>query len=144
MFEGRFVEYIWHSYRKLEKIIPDGTKTILSVGCGTGEIEELMPYKWTLYDPFSPIAKYRELPTGQHDISIAHGCVMSAAQPEEKRPLVELALKHSPLFLVHIGYQKNTHADDCMDYYAWDESDIFSGYDWRWKNKSYIEVRRGT
>lgn len=141
MFNGQYVHYIWDSYRKLQKIIPKGTKSILSIGCGTGDVEALMPFDFCLYDPFSPFEKYRVKPSGQYDIAIAHGCVMSCAQPEEKRPMVELALGHASTFFVHIGYQKNTHSDACMSYFAWDEKEVFSGYQWRWVNKSYIEVR---
>lgn len=143
IFADQYVSYIWDSYRKLQKVIPHGTKSILSIGCGTGDIEALMPYDFCLYDPYSPFDKYRVKPVGQYDLALAHGCVMSAARPDEKRPMVELALLHAPKFIVHIGYQKLTHSDACMDYFAWQENEVFAGYEWEWLNNSYIEVRRG-
>lgn len=142
MFGNQYVSYLWDSYRKLQKLIPDNVKTILSIGCGTGEIEELMPYDFTLYDPYGPIAEYRQRPFGQHDYAIAHGAVLSAAEPNEKKEVIELGLKHAPTFLIHTGYKNNSSSDDCMSYYSWSEKEILADYNWKSVNKSYIEVYR--
>ena len=140
MFGQGYTAYIWDSYRRLKKLIPADVKSILSIGCGTGEIEALMPYDFGLHDPYSPVVEYRQEPTGQYDYSIAHGCVMSAAKPNEKREMIELALSHAPAFLVHTGYKDIPHSDDCITYYEWDEETLFQDFNWSRVNKSYIEV----
>lgn len=142
MFEDQYISYLWSSYRKLQKLIPSDVKTILSIGCGTGEIEEIMPYEFTLYDPYGPLVEYRQKPTGQYDYAIAHGCVLSAAKPEEKKDVVELGLSHAPTFLIHTGYKNNPHSDECMTYYEWNEDVLLNDYKWKKVNKSYIEVYR--
>ena len=144
MFEDGYVKYLWNSYRNLKKLIPNNVNKILSIGCGTGEIEQLMPFEFALYDPYGPVVEYRQEPTGQYDYYIAHGCVMSAAKPNEKRKMIELALSHAPAFLVHTGYKDIPHTDDCITYYGWDEQTIFQEFNWSRVNKSYIEVRNGT
>lgn len=144
MFGQGYITYIWDSYRRLQKLIPADVKSILSIGCGTGEIESLMPYDFGLYDPYGPIVEYRQEPTGKFDYAIAHGCVMSAAKPAEKREVIELALSHAPAFLVHTGYKDIPHTDDCMTYYGWDERTLFQDFNWSRVNKSYVEVRNGS
>lgn len=144
MFGREYISYIWDSYRRLQKLIPNHVKTILSIGCGTGDIEQLMPYEFGLYDPYGPVVEYRQRPAGYYDYAIAHGCVMSAAKPHEKREMVQLALSHAPAFLVHTGYKDIPHADDCMTYYEWDEHTIFADFEWSKVNKSYVEVKNAT
>lgn len=140
MFQDGYIGYIWDSYRRLQKLIPNDVKTILSIGCGTGDIEDLMPYNFALYDPYGPVVECRKKPTGQYDYAIAHGCVMSAAKPDEKVNVIKLALSHAPKFLIHTGYKNITHDDDCMSYYAWDEQTLLSDFSWSRLNKSYVEV----
>lgn len=142
MFEGEYVAYLWQSYRTLEKLIPNNVKSIISIGCGTGEIEELMPYDFALYDPYGPIVEYRQKPAGQYDYAIAHGCVLSAAKPEEKKEVIDLGLWYAPIFLVHTGYQKQSIEDNCMSYYEWNERVLLKDYNWHKVHKSYIEVYR--
>ncbi len=142
MFRDQYVNYLWDSYRKLQKLIPSGVKTILSIGCGTGEIEELMPYDFTLYDPYGPLIEHRQKPIGQHDYAIAHGAVLSAAKSDEKKELIDLGLSHATAFLIHTGYQNQSITDSCMSYYEWDENVLLKDYKWKKVNKSYIEVYR--
>lgn len=144
MFNSGYVSYLWDSYRTLQKLIPKNVDTILSIGCGTAEIEELMPYKFALYDPFGPVVEYRQKPVGQYDYAIAHGCVMSAAEPDEKIELVNLGLSHAPKFLIHTGYKNIPHSDACMTYYEWDENVLLKTFVWRKINKSYVEVSRAS
>lgn len=144
MFGQGYTAYIWDSYRRLQKLIPDNVKSVLSIGCGPADIEALMPYEFALYDPHGPVAEYRQKPTGYYDYAIAHGCVMSAAKPDEKREMIELALSHAPAFLVHTGYKDIPHTDDCMTYYGWDEQTLFQDFNWSRVNKSYVEVRHGS
>lgn len=140
MFEDGYVKYLWNSYRILQKLIPNNVSTILSVGCGTGEIEDLMPYDFQLYDPYGPVVEYRQKPTGQYDYAIAHGCVISAAKPDEKVNVIKLALAHAPKFLIHTGYKSYAVTDDCMPYYEWDENVLLQSFKWKKVDKSYIEV----
>lgn len=142
MFGNQYIAYLWDSYRKLQKLIPDNVKTILSIGCGTGEIEELMPYDFALYDPFGPIVEYRQKPTGQYDYAIAQGCVISAAKPDEKVSVIKLALEHAPKFLIDTDCINSSHSDKCMSYYEWDEEVLLENYNWRRVDKNYIEVCR--
>lgn len=142
MFGDQYITYLWDSYRRLQKLVPTDVKTVLSIGCGTGEIEELMPYEFTLYDPYGPLVEYRKKPTGQHDYAIAHGCVLSAAKPDEKIELVNLGLSYASTFLIHTGYKNLPHFDECMTYYEWDENVLLKNHKWKKINKSYIEVYR--
>lgn len=140
MFADGYISYLWDSYRRLQKLIPANVKSILSIGCGTGEIEDLMPYEFALYDPYGPVVEYRQKPAGQYDYSIAHGCVISAATPDEKLDVINLALSHSPKFLIHTGYKDLPHADACITYYEWSEDVLLQPFNWQRVDKSYIEV----
>jgi len=137
---GDYTAYIWRGVRNLNKHLPKDGAKILSIGAGLGDIERLLNLNITCYDPYSPVLEYRQMPSGIFDYAYAYGGVISCALPDERLPIINLALSLSQKFLVNTGLQTTDDQDECFTYTSWSEHELFADYNYKRVGRNLIEV----